>query len=878
VIHIGVLPEKRGFAVSSIIRSDATMSSGVPGDGTVVPSTGNRRRTGKRSLARRSAAPAPRRSLPSGISPRDLLFILFKFKTRALLVAASVFLLALLAAMFMPSKFKSEAQLQVKAGRDTISIDPTASIGQSQLVTTDFHKQVQTERQILASQAVAAKTVDLLGLPFFGADDETDPDKRDRAISRIASSLTSKVDVAAVKDTAILAVAYTSSNPTDAQKLVGAYVDAYLLVRAQSRLGPQTEAFLSRQSDEARERLKKVQTQILKLKLETGVSEPEEQKKILLARIANLQTEIDKANAEQAGTVGTVKAIEDQLAVTPREIRTQSTIGAPMGALDQAKNKLNTLRQQEAELLTKFLPDAIPVQQIRDQIAATEKQVAELAKGDGEVTMGLNPNYISLEGNLKVAQARRDALDQTIATLAKNIEQARGGLQQLDTTEFEMKRLALEAGVAEEAVRRLAQGVETASTDRNMAGDKDAGNVSVTQAATFNEKPVAPSRPMILLGGLFAALACGVGSALVSELLDPRITRPIDLFKVGCEKVVSIPVLPMSRSVASDDTSDDEQGPVDLSVHEITAKGDVAVSPQTIDISRPTRFVRSAARPGVSIAAQRSIDDPTLSAREVLERLAREPALVVIPTGPASNGATSQQGPVQVTVPMGRPALSPRFLDAAAAILERLVFTPVSTGRMEMPRTLAIVGATPGQGVTTLAAHLAAVLSDQLPMVPGDAANKVLLLDANLISPGAHRIMDVPAAPGVAEWLMDASLHDRTAEQIARPTALQRLDVLTAGLAAQSCQPGRWADAVLAAIGSRYHNFVIDLPALSRCTAAARVAGQCDAAILVVECGEGKREVVREAVARLHESGVHLLGVVLNKRSFPIPEQLYRRV
>jgi uncharacterized protein involved in exopolysaccharide biosynthesis/Mrp family chromosome partitioning ATPase len=854
-----------------------TGGTAAPNDGALVQPA-PKRRAARRSTKRSGGGATARRSVPSGFSPRDMLFVLFKFKFRALIVGAAVLALALAAAALMPSKYKSEAQLQVKPGRDTIDLDPTAGIGQSQLVTTDFHNQVQTERQILASQAVAAKTVEMLGLPFFNVDEPADPDKRDRAIASVASLLTTKIDVAAVKDTAILAVSYTGSKPADAQKLVDAYVDAYLIVRTQSRLGTQTEAFLSRQSDEARQRLRKVQEQILKLKQDTGVSEPEAQKTILLNRIANLQTELDKANAEQAGTVGTVKAIEDQLAVMPKQIPTSETKGAPMGALDQARNKLNTLRQAEAELLTKFLPDAVPVQQVRDQIAATEKQVAELEKASGEVTMGLNPNYVSLEGNLKVAQARRDALDQTISTLAKNIDQARTGLQSLDSAEFEMKRLALEAGVAEDAVKRLAQGVETAMTDRSLAGDKGAGSVSVTQAATFNEKPVAPSRPMILLGGLFAALACGVGSALVSELFDPRVTRPVDLFKVGCDRVVSVPVLNLSRAAGTELVDAEDNTPVDLSVHEIGTNGEASVAPQHVDLSRPTRFVRAAPRPGVSIAAQRSIDDPTLSAREVLERLAREPAPVVVPATSNGEHAAPSNTPVQPSTSPGRPGLSPRMLDAAAAILERFVFTPVSTGRMEMPRTIAVVGATPGQGVTTMAAHLAAVLSDQLPMVPADATNKVLLLDANLISPGAHRIMDVPPAPGVAEWLMDATLHDRTAEQIARPTALQRLDVLTAGLAAQSCQPGRWADAVLAAIGSRYHNFVIDLPAMSRCVASARVAGQCDAAILVVECGDAKREVVRDAVARLHESNVRLLGVVLNKRSYPIPDSLYRRV
>jgi Mrp family chromosome partitioning ATPase len=50
----------------------------------------------------------------------------------------------------------------------------------------------------------------------------------------------------------------------------------------------------------------------------------------------------------------------------------------------------------------------------------------------------------------------------------------------------------------------------------------------------------------------------------------------------------------------------------------------------------------------------------------------------------------------------------------------------------------------------------------------------------------------------------------------------------------------------------------------------------CDAALLVVESDQANREVVRQAGLRLAESGVRLLGVILNKRTYPIPEKLYR--
>ncbi len=61
-------------------------------------------------------------------------------------------------------------------------------------------------------------------------------------------------------------------------------------------------------------------------------------------------------------------------------------------------------------------------------------------------------------------------------------------------------------------------------------------------------------------------------------------------------------------------------------------------------------------------------------------------------------------------------------------------------------------------------------------------------------------------------------------------------------------------------------------------TTAAAVASQCDGAILVVHAEQTRRKAAQEAQARLQQAGANVLGAVLNKRQFPIPEFLYKRL
>jgi Mrp family chromosome partitioning ATPase len=51
-----------------------------------------------------------------------------------------------------------------------------------------------------------------------------------------------------------------------------------------------------------------------------------------------------------------------------------------------------------------------------------------------------------------------------------------------------------------------------------------------------------------------------------------------------------------------------------------------------------------------------------------------------------------------------------------------------------------------------------------------------------------------------------------------------------------------------------------------------------DAAVLVVEAGVTRKSAARKAKESLEAAGVSLIGTILNNRSFPIPEKIYKRI
>ncbi len=71
---------------------------------------------------------------------------------------------------------------------------------------------------------------------------------------------------------------------------------------------------------------------------------------------------------------------------------------------------------------------------------------------------------------------------------------------------------------------------------------------------------------------------------------------------------------------------------------------------------------------------------------------------------------------------------------------------------------------------------------------------------------------------------------------------------------------------------------IIDAPPIMESSEAARLALGAMGLVLVVESRRLKHEVIRHGIARLKERGVNILGTVLNKRHFDIPDFIYKNL
>jgi protein-tyrosine kinase len=75
-----------------------------------------------------------------------------------------------------------------------------------------------------------------------------------------------------------------------------------------------------------------------------------------------------------------------------------------------------------------------------------------------------------------------------------------------------------------------------------------------------------------------------------------------------------------------------------------------------------------------------------------------------------------------------------------------------------------------------------------------------------------------------------------------------------------------------------YDYILVDCPSMQESGDAAFFASAVDGVVLVVEAENTRKEQVRSALSTIEMADANVLGCVLNKRRYPIPGWLYRRV
>jgi capsular exopolysaccharide synthesis family protein len=186
----------------------------------------------------------------------------------------------------------------------------------------------------------------------------------------------------------------------------------------------------------------------------------------------------------------------------------------------------------------------------------------------------------------------------------------------------------------------------------------------------------------------------------------------------------------------------------------------------------------------------------------------------------------------------------------------RSVYTSILISHAKpAPRTVLVTSSQPKEGKTTLAGCLTRVCAM--------SGKRAVLVEADLHKPHVHRLLGVPQSPGLTEFyrgqarLQEILHQDKATGGFVIPSGRLGIDPTMVLGSAQMRE-------LLADLSRDFDLVVVDSPPLMAVSDARLLAPEMDASIFVVRWGKTHREVVRQSLRELLDTGASLGGVVLS--------------
>jgi Mrp family chromosome partitioning ATPase len=154
-------------------------------------------------------------------------------------------------------------------------------------------------------------------------------------------------------------------------------------------------------------------------------------------------------------------------------------------------------------------------------------------------------------------------------------------------------------------------------------------------------------------------------------------------------------------------------------------------------------------------------------------------------------------------------------------------------------------------------------------------SQSVCVVDANLRSPELHRLIGADNQDGLAAAVGQPG----SASTFARRLEPTNLWVLPSGSSSSDPDLLLTAERVrpcVQALIALFDRILINAPPINLYAESLALSQFVDGVVLVLEAQVTRREIVRNVKDQLEDLNVPLLGIVLNNRTFPIPEAVYR--
>jgi len=185
-------------------------------------------------------------------------------------------------------------------------------------------------------------------------------------------------------------------------------------------------------------------------------------------------------------------------------------------------------------------------------------------------------------------------------------------------------------------------------------------------------------------------------------------------------------------------------------------------------------------------------------------------------------------------------------------------------------RVVLFVGANPGEGTSTLVRELAKLVSREL-------AKRVVLLDAEHGRGGHYEHFGVALEAGLEDVVSGQRQLDEVLQPVNDNTMFLGCLATNEPAASTVAASPRFKE-LIEQLHPEFDLVLLDAPPVRDSSNALLLTPATDGVVLVVEAEKTRWQVADSLRQRMESQGGNILGVILNKRKFYIPQVIYRRL
>lgn len=480
-----------------------------------------------------------------GIDLRQIWETLWRHKIIILVIALLVFSGIVIKTLMTPPSYQATAKIQLED--DTIAVLNYDVQARQQQTTKDFY---ETQYELLKSRSLARRTIDELDLypnPDAAPEDiseptspslfeqfknwiqnpstasgETPPTAKKLGVYPDEDRFLNGLSVTPVKNSRLVLVSYTSTDPQLAAKIVNTLTTNFISINMERRGGTTTYAkkFLDEQLTLARSRLEESEAELVLYTKQQDLVSTDDNQSLASQKLGELHTALSAAERDRIAAENDHKQAYSGNSGVAGDINGNPVVGSMKNELA----KLKITYQEKSQVYKSEYPEMIELQ---SQIQQLEEQINKENQVDHE----------QLKARFLAAKGKEQALH-------KELEKQK--LLLLDVRDKSIRFNTLKRDV--ETNRILYEGLLQRIKEVGVAGGASTNNITVIDPALVPYAQHSPDVRKNLLQGILLGLLIGVAIAFLIEFLDDRIKSAASI-----EKLSGLPILGTTPALKSKD-------------------------------------------------------------------------------------------------------------------------------------------------------------------------------------------------------------------------------------------------------------------------------------------------------------------------------------